>query len=84
MTIRGQEPTLGQIAFTLLGAVSLILLSIITYFMRDMMESMRSVREDMSAMKVRVEAQVAENSRTRSELDDIRGVIYNHLTRGND
>ena len=81
MTVRGSEVSLNSLILSALGGCLVIIIGVMAYFMKDMSESMRSVREDVSAMKVEIKSQGGEQARLRSDVDDVRVVLYNHLVK---
>ncbi len=80
MTVRGENISLTQIILSVLGGCVLIITSIMAYFMKDMSESMRSVREDVAGMKVEIRSQGNDYAQLRSDVEDVRNVLYNHIT----
>lgn len=79
MTVKGNEIPITQLIFTALLGCCTLIFAIGAWFMRDIADSVRSLREDMAVVKLEVRTNHEEAIALRSDQDDLRLLLYKHM-----
>ena len=80
MTVRGQDVNPVQILISALSGATLIIVGIVAYFMKDTNEQTREMMRHLERVSSQVETASKDNDRLRSDIEDVRNVLYNHIT----
>ena len=80
MTVRGQDVNPVQILISALSGATLIIVGIVAYFMKDTNEQTREMMKRLERVSSQVETASKDNDRLRADVEDIRNVLYNHIT----
>ena len=80
MTVRGQDVNPVQILISALSGATLIIVGIVAYFMKDTNEQTREMMKRLERVSSQVETTSKDNDRLRADVEDIRNVLYNHIT----
>lgn len=80
MTVRGQDVNPVQILISALSGTTLIIVGIVAYFMKDTNEQTREMMKRLERVSSQVETASKDNDRLRADVEDIRNVLYNHIT----
>lgn len=80
MTVRGQDVNPVQILISALSGATLIIVGIVAYFMKDTNEQTREMMKKLERVTNQVEITSRDTDRLRSDIEDMRGVLYNHIT----
>ena len=80
MTVRGENVPVFQVLISTISGLTLIIVGVVAYFMKDSNEQMRDLGKKMERVTAQVEDQAKNDERVQSDLDDIRNVLYNHIT----
>ena len=80
MTVRGQDVNPVQILISALSGATLIIVGIVAYFMKDTNEQTREMMKRLERVSNQVETASKDNDRLRADVEDIRNVLYNHIT----
>lgn len=80
MTVRGQDVNPVQILISALSGATLIIVGIVAYFMKDTNEQTREMMKRLEKVSGQVETASRDTDRLRTDLEDVRNVLYNHIT----
>ena len=80
MTVRGQDVNPVQILISALSGATLIIVGIVAYFMKDTNEQTREMMKRLEKVSGQVETASRDTDRFRTDLEDVRNVLYNHIT----
>ena len=80
MTVRGQDVNPVQILISALSGATLIIVGIVAYFMKDTNEQTREMMKRLERVSSQVETASKDNDRLKADVEDIRNVLYNHIT----
>ena len=80
MTVRGQDVNPVQILISALSGATLIIVGIVAYFMKDTNEQTREMMKRLEKVSGQVETASRDTDRLRTDLEDVRNVLYNHVT----
>ena len=78
--VRGQDVNPVQILISALSGATLIIVGIVAYFMKDTNEQTREMMRHLERVSSQVETASKDNDRLRADVEDIRNVLYNHIT----
>ena len=62
------------------SGATLIIVGIVAYFMKDTNEQTREMMKRLERVSSQVETASKDNDRLRADVEDIRNVLYNHIT----
>jgi len=79
MTVRGNEISVNQLVIWILGAFATIIGTFIAYYMKDMSDSMKMLRDDVAVVKVEMRYSRGDIASLRSDQDDLRNALYQHM-----
>ena len=80
MTVRGQDVNPVQILISALSGATLIIVGIVAYFMKDTNEQTREMMKRLEKVSGQVETASRDTDRLQTDLEDVRNVLYNHIT----
>ena len=80
MTVRGQDVNPVQILISALSGATLIIVGIVAYFMKDTNEQTREMMKKLERVTNQVEITSRDTDRLRADVEDVRNVLYNHIT----
>ena len=80
MTVRGHDVNPVQILISALSGATLIIVGIVAYFMKDTNEQTREMMKRLEKVSGQVETASRDTDRLRTDLEDVRNVLYNHIT----
>ena len=80
MTVRGQDVNPVQILISALSGATLIIVGIVAYFMKDTNEQTREMMKRLERVSNQVDTASRDTDRLRSDIEDVRNVLYNHVT----
>ena len=80
MTVRGQDVNPVQILISALSGATLIIVGIVAYFMKDTNEQTREMMKRLERDSNQVDTASRDTDRLRSDIEDVRNVLYNHVT----
>lgn len=80
MTVRGQDVNPVQILISALSGATLIIVGIVAYFMKDTNEQTREMMKRLERVNNQVDTASRDTDRLRSDIEDVRNVLYNHIT----
>ena len=80
MTVRGQDVNPVQILISALSGATLIIVGIVAYFMKDTNEQTREMMKRLEKVSGQVETASRDTDRLRNDIEDVRNVLYNHVT----
>ena len=80
MTVRGQDVNPVQILISALSGATLIIVGIVAYFMKDTNEQTREMMKRLERVSNQVDTASRDTDRLRSDVEDVRNVLYNHVT----
>ena len=80
MTVRGQDVNPVQILISALSGATLIIVGIVAYFMKDTNEQTREMMKRLERVSNQVDTASRDTDHLRSDIEDVRNVLYNHIT----
>ena len=80
MTVRGQDVNPVQILISALSGATLIIVGIVAYFMKDTNEQTREMMKRLERVSNQVDTASRDTDRLSSDIEDVRNVLYNHIT----
>ena len=80
MTVRGQDVNPVQILISALSGATLIIVGIVAYFMKDTNEQTREMMKRLERVSNQVDTASRDTDLLRSDIEDVRNVLYNHIT----
>lgn len=80
MTVRGQDVNPVQILISALSGATLIIVGIVAYFMKDTNEQTREMMKRLERVSNQVDTASRDTDRLQSDIEDVRNVLYNHIT----
>ena len=80
MTVRGENVPVFQVLISIISGLTLIIVGFVAYALRDSNEQTRDLGKKMERVISQVENQAKNGEELRSDLNDVRNVLYSHIT----
>ena len=84
MTVRGHDVNPVQILISALSGATLIIVGIVAYFMKDTNEQTREMMKKLERVTNQVEIAGRDTDRLRADIEDVRSVLYTHISTDKD
>ena len=80
MTVRGENIPVFEVLLSIISGLTLIIVGFVAYALRDSNEQTRDLGKKMERVISQVENQAKNGEELRSDLNDVRNVLYSHIT----
>ena len=80
MTVRGENIPVFEVLLSIISGLTLIIVGFVAYALKDSNEQTRDLGKKMERVISQVENLAKNGEELRSDLNDVRNVLYSHIT----